>query len=163
MSGSGRGGNNRKNRHRFSGKRDEALRFEKKQNENLLTEAKHEKNRPNPQERPRWTAPVPPSNPAVSTDCPWCGKQITDITAAITDKDSGLPVHFDCVIDRITAMETLEPNDSICYIGGGRFGILHYNNPPDTRDFVIKKILEWEQKDTNTKWRRSFSEYFSVT
>jgi hypothetical protein len=163
MSGSGRSGSNRKNRHRFSPKRDEALKFEKKQNENLLTEAKHEKNRLNPQERPRWTAPVPPSNPVTTPDCPWCGKQITDLTAAITDKESGLPVHFDCVIERITAMENLEPNDSICYIGGGRFGILHYNNPPDTRDFVIKKILEWELKDTNTKWRRPFSEYFSVT
>jgi hypothetical protein len=161
MSGSGRSGNNRKNRHRFSKKRDEALKFEKKQSESLSPEVKHDKNRQN--ERPRWTAPVLPSNPAESHNCPWCGKPITDITAAITDKESGLPVHFDCVIDRITATETLESNDSVCYIGGGRFGILHYNNPPDTRDFVIKKILEWEQKETNTKWRRPFSEYFSVT
>jgi hypothetical protein len=159
MSGSGRSGNNRKHRHRFSGKKDEALKFEKKQNEN--PEAKHEKNRLN--ERLRWTAPVPPSNPAASPDCPWCGKQITDLTAAITDKESGLPVHFDCVVGRIAAMETLDPNDSVSYIGGGRCGILHYNNPPDTRDFVIKKIVEWEIKETNTKWRRPFSEYFSVT
>jgi hypothetical protein len=158
MSGSGRNGNNRKHRHRFSGRKDDTAKLEKKQNETILPEAKI-----HTQERPRWTAPVPSSNPASTPDCPWCGKQITDITAAITDKDSGLPVHFDCVIERITSMETLEPNDSICYIGGGRFGILHYNNPPDTRDFVIKKILEWELKETNTKWRRPFSEYFSVT
>ena len=163
MSGSGKSGNNRRNRHRFSPKRDEALKFEKKHNENLLPEGKSDKSRINPQERPRWTAPVLPSNPITTPDCPWCGKQITDITTAITDKDSGLPVHFDCVLERISAMENLETNDSICYIGGGRFGILHYNNPPDTRDFVIKKVLEWEIKETNTEWRRPISEYFSIT
>jgi hypothetical protein len=161
MSGSGRSGSNRKNRRRFSKKKDDASKFEKKQTENL-PEAKLDKNRI-PQERPHWTAPVPPSNPVAAHNCPWCGKQINDLTSAITDKENGLPVHFDCVINRIASMEILDTNDSICYIGGGRFGIIHYNNPPDTRDFVIKKILEWEQKDTNTKWRRPFSEYFSVT
>jgi len=60
-------------------------------------------------------------------------------------------------------MENLDPNDNVCYIGGGRFGIIHYNNLPDTRDFFIKKILEWENKDINNEWRRPISEYFSIT
>jgi hypothetical protein len=157
MSGSGKGGNNRKNRHRFS------RPDRKKNNDNLFSEPKFEKSKVSLQERPTWTAPVLGDNPITTPDCPWCGKPITDITAAITDKETGLPVHFDCVIARISTMETLDNNDSVCYIGGGRFGIVHYNNPPDTRNFTIKKIFEWEAKDTNTEWRKPISEYFSIT
>jgi hypothetical protein len=60
-------------------------------------------------------------------------------------------------------MVSLEKNDTVCYIGGGRFGIVHYSNPPDTRDFTIKKILEWENKDIEYDWRKPISEYFSIT
>jgi hypothetical protein len=170
MSGSGRGGSNRRNRHRFSGRKDEAQKSEKKPIDNPLNEGKSEVNwhsketsLQDKQERLLWTAPVMPDNPITTPNCPWCGKQITDITTAISDKDTGLPVHFDCVLARITGMETLEPNDSVCYIGGGRFGIVHYNNPPDTRDFTIKKIFEWEVKENISEWRRPISEYFSIT
>jgi len=163
MSSSGKGGNNRKNKHRFQGRKDDVQKYEKTAPENLFSEIKQDKNRLNLQERPRWTAPVLPSNPVTTPDCPWCGKQITEITTAITDKETGLPVHFDCVLERITGMENLETNDSVCYIGGGRFGIVHYNNPPDTRDFIIKKIYEWELKDADIEWRKPFSEYFSIT
>ena len=167
MSSSGKGGNNRKNRNRFSGKKDEAQKHDrndkKKPSDNILAEGKFERNRISIHERPRWSAPVLPSNPITTPDCPWCGKQIKDITTAIADKDTGVPVHFDCVLARITEMETLETNDNVCYIGGGRFGVVHYNNPPDVRDFTIKRIYEWEVKDNNAGWRRPISEYFSLT
>jgi len=169
MSGSGKGGNNRRNRQglqgktRFSGRRDEAQKQSKKTNENLFTEGKFEKSRSGTHDRPRWTAPVLPVNPITTPECKWCGKQITDITTAISDKESGLPVHFDCVIERIAGIEKLEANDRICYIGGGRFGIVQYKNPPDTRDFTIKKIFEWEIKENSNAWRRPISEYFSIT
>ena len=162
MSNSGKGGN-RKNRHRFLGKKEEPQKPAKKTNENIFPEPKFEKNRENSHERPRWTAPVLPANPTSSPDCPWCGKPIKDISNAISDKDSGQPVHFDCVLARISENERLEKNDSVCYIGGGRFGIIHYNNPADLKNFTIKKILEWEVKGKQYEWRRPFSEYFSVT
>ena len=168
MSGSGKGGNNRKNRNRFFGRKDESnQKNSKKQNEPIFPENKFDRNRSSHQhgsqhERPRWTAPELPANPITTPDCPWCGKPIKDITTAICDKDTGKPVHFDCVLARITGTENLELNDSICYIGGGRFGVVHYNNPPDTRDFTIKKILEWEVKDENNEWRRPICDYFSV-
>jgi len=177
MSNSGKGGNNRrkdlKNKSRFSGRKDDSQRQVKKHaavnnGENHYLDDKSEKNRrnfnsENSQDRPQWTAPMLPANPITTPDCPWCGKQIKDITTAICDKDTGSPVHFDCVLARISDMEKLELNDSVCYIGGGRFGIIHYNNPPDTRDFTIKKIFEWENKDINSGWRRPISEYFSLT
>jgi len=161
VSGNGKGGNNRRNRQRFSRRKDESQKHNRKK-ENILTEGKFERERL-PYERLRWTAPTLPDNPITSPDCPWCGKQIKDISAAVSDRDTGLPVHFDCVLARIAEMETLETNDSLCYIGGGRFGIVHYNNPPDTRDFTIKKIFEWEPKDNRSEWRRPISEYFSIT
>ncbi|MCL2265808.1 MAG: hypothetical protein FWC22_07175 [Treponema sp.] len=170
MSSSGKGGNNRRkgipNKTRFSGRRDESQKQLKKHNsingaDNLFFDEKYEKNRT--QERPHWTAPALPANPITTPECPWCGKQIKDITTAICDKDTGNPVHFDCVLARISQMENLDLNDSVCYIGGGRFGIIHYNNPPDTRDFTIKKIFEWENKDINSEWRKPISEYYSLT
>ncbi|MCL2176048.1 MAG: hypothetical protein FWB73_08395 [Treponema sp.] len=165
---SGKGGNNRKNKHRFSNKRDESQKQSKKQRhenagENIFSELKFEKNKDSSHERPRWTAPVLPANPITSPDCPWCGKPIKEIATAISDKESGLPVHFDCVLARLSQMEHLETNDSISYIGGGRFGVIHYNNPPDMRDFTVKKIIEWEIKEKNYEWRRPISEYFSLT
>jgi len=168
MSGSGKGGNSRKNRQRFSGRRDDSQKHVKKFNqtnahEDLFFDGKIDKNKISMYERPKWTSPELPANPITTPDCPWCGKQINDITTSITDKETGLPVHFDCVIARIAETETLEANDSICYIGGGRFGIVHYNNPPETKGFIIKKIFELEPKDTVSEWRRPISEYFSIT
>jgi len=172
MSGSGKGGNNRKNRGlqnktHYQGRRDEqhsaGAPQKHSKRDNFFLEEKFEKNRAGINDRPQWTAPVLPANPITTPDCPWCGKQIKDITTAICDKESGKPVHFDCVLARITETEKLELNDGVCYIGGGRFGIVHYNNPPDTRNFTIKKIFEWEAKENNNEWRRSISEYFSIT
>jgi hypothetical protein len=163
MSGSGRGGSSRRNRQRFSGRKDESQRNDKKKSGCPVSTGKLEKNSMNMHERLRWTAPELPVNPITTPDCPWCGKPINDITTAISDKDSGRPVHFDCVLARINKMENLEANDSVCYIGGGRFGIIHYNNSQDTKSFTIKKIHEWEIKDINREWRRPISEYFSIT
>jgi len=164
MSGSGKGGNNRKNRNRFSQQKNDTKKQDKKKHaDTLLTEGKFERNRVSLQERLRWSAPVMPANPITTPDCPWCGKQIKDITTAICDKETGRPVHFDCVLARISGIETLETNETVCYIGGGRFGIIHYNNPPDTRNFTIKRVFEWEMKDSNNEWRRPISEYFSIT
>jgi hypothetical protein len=95
--------------------------------------------------------------------CTWCGKAIKDITTAIADPDTGKPVHFDCVIDSIIGNERLESGDTVSYIGGGRFGIIHFNNPPDARDFRIKKVLEWENKENRSEWRMSISDHFSET
>ena len=167
MSGSGKGGNNRKNRDLHGKSHFSKHSNQRKHNVNngdaFFSDGRIEKNRMSLHDRPQWTAPELPDNPITTPNCPWCGKQIADITTAISDKDSGLPVHFDCVLARINEAEQLETNDTVCYIGGGRFGIVHYNNPPDMRDFTIKKILEWEAKDNTNEWRRPISEYFSIT
>jgi len=155
----GKGGNNhKKNRHRFSGRRNDSHKNDRKKNpDSNVPEEKQDKDM---NERQRWTAPVQPVNPVILMNCHWCGKQIKDISTAISDKESGLPVHFDCVLSRIIETESLGTNECVSYIGGGRFGVIRYNNPPDTRDFTIKKIFEWELKDITHEWRRPISEFF---
>jgi hypothetical protein len=95
--------------------------------------------------------------------CPYCGKPIRDLAAALTDRDSGEAVHFDCVIARIAQGEILEKGDVIAYIGGGRFGIVRFDSGQDSRHFTIKKILEWENKENRAEWRGFISDHYSVT
>jgi hypothetical protein len=113
-------------------------------------------------ERPRWSPPQIPAEPIPVPNCPFCGKPIKDISTAITDKLSGVPVHFDCAIARIAEGENLETGDTITYIGGGRFGVVHFPNPPDTRNFTIKKIFELEEKDSRADWSKNISDHYSV-
>jgi hypothetical protein len=125
--------------------------------------ARFEKNRGTLYERPRWSPPQTPSAPLPAPDCPYCGKPIKDISAAVSDKNTGEPVHFDCVLTRIAESEALGQGDTVTYIGGGRFGIVHFNNPQNPQNFEIKKIFEWEDKENRAEWRRSISDYYSVT
>jgi hypothetical protein len=97
------------------------------------------------------------------------------MAAAITDRASGQPVHFDCATARIAEGEILESGDVVVYIGGGRFGIVHFpgmirdtlqgrknGDDYDTRDFRIKKIVEWEDKENRAPWRKNIEDHFSV-
>jgi len=91
---------------------------------------------------------------------------------AIADKDTGVPVHFDCVASRIARGENLENGDVITYIGGGRFGIVNFDDRTSNRDshekalnseFKIKKIIEWEDKEKRAEWRNSICERYPLT
>jgi len=124
---------------------------------------KFEKKRGGFFERPKWVPPKPPALSLPSVSCAWCGKPIKEMSMAISEPVSGKPVHFDCAINRIIEEEVLEKGDTVSYIGGGRFGIIHYNNPPDIRDFKIRKVLEWENKENRSEWRVAISDYFTIT
>ena len=174
MSGSGKGGDSRGNRrkplkHRNrennqSRTREAAKNGGKRPVDfSLMGEGKPEKKRGSLPDGSKWVPPQLPSVPLPSAFCAWCNKPIKDISAAFSEPDSGKPVHFDCVINRISERENLENGDVVSYIGGGRFGIIHFDNPPDTRDFKIKKIFEWENKENRSDWRVTISDHFSVT
>jgi len=142
-------------------------------------------------ERPKWIPPKTNTDPLPVSECLWCGKPIRDISSAIADKDTGAPVHFDCVAARIAFGEKLEKGDTIAYIGAGRFGIVNFgnagassrystdgssqdsgkpessseaqNHPAANRGFIIKKIIEWENKDKRAEWRSVICDHYSVT
>jgi hypothetical protein len=113
-------------------------------------------------ERPRWSPPQISAEPIPVLNCPLCGKPIKDMAAAITDRLSGVPVHFDCAVSRIAEGENLETGDTITYIGGGRFGVVHFPNPQDAGHFRIKKIFELEDRDSRADWRKNISDHYSV-
>jgi hypothetical protein len=167
MNGSGKGGNNRRrpfkrrerdndsgqkggqNNSQRPGKKVDALqRYEKPAKVWL--------------DRPKWVPAQLSTDPIPSPDCPYCGKSIQDMSAAITDKGTGAPVHFDCIIARLAEGEALEPGDAVTYIGGGRFGVVQFPNPQDSRNFKIKKIVEWEDKENRADWRKDISDHYSV-
>ena len=173
MSGTGRGGDNRKNRRQsFKRKGKENSRSQNRDVHkgggksavmSLTADGKQEKKRGSLHERPKWVPPQPPAVTMPEESCHFCGKPIMDICMAISDPDSGKLVDFDCAINSITSRERLEAGDTVSYIGGGRFGIVHYNNPPDTKDFTITKIFEWENRENRSEWRDAISDHFSVT
>jgi len=172
MNGSGRGGDNRGNRRKPFNRRD---RENQPQNRDSPKSGKrpvdfsheaagrYEKKRGNFIERPKWVPPKPPELSLPSVSCAWCGKPIKELYTAVSEPAGGKPVHFDCAINKIIEEEVLEKGDTVSYIGGGRFGIVHYNNPPDIRDFMIRKVLEWENKDNRSEWRVAISDYFTIT
>jgi hypothetical protein len=170
MSGSGRGGDNRGNRRKPFNRRDnqsqnrDSAKNGKKPSDFIMEGGgKFEKRRGGFVERPKWVPPKPPVFSLPSAVCAWCGKPIKEISTAISEPVGGKPVHFDCVISRIIEEEVLERGDIVSYIGGGRFGIIRYNNPPDILGFKIKKILEWENRENRSEWRAAISDYFTLT
>ena len=93
--------------------------------------------------------------------CAICGKSISDISDAMTDRSTGNPAHFDCVLDKINANEKLGPNEKVTYIGQGKFAILYFDNPHDLRKFSIRKTIEWENQEKRGDWRDEMAGLFS--
>ncbi|MDR1899077.1 MAG: hypothetical protein LBQ55_03620 [Treponema sp.] len=162
---SGRGGNRRRSGRRRDSSETARDHYGRNERPARIFDERNggDRNRAGFYDRPRWTPPLRPAGPLPSPDCPYCGEPIRDISQAVTDRGSGAPVHFDCVIARIAEGEALEDGDSVTYIGGGRFGIVHFNNPGELQRFRIKKVLEWEDKENRAEWRRDISDHYSLT
>ncbi len=94
--------------------------------------------------------------------CEICGEPILEISNAINNRISGKPVHFDCVIKQLTETEKPGPNDRITYIGQGKFGVLHFDNPHDMKHFTILKTIEWESRESDRgEWRDTMAGLYS--
>lgn len=93
--------------------------------------------------------------------CAKCGYPINELSSALADRQTGAPVHFDCVLDELSEQETLGENEKISYIGQGRFAVLHFDNMRDMRHFTIVKTIEWEARDSVYPWRTEMSGLYS--
>ncbi|MCR5046877.1 MAG: hypothetical protein K6A42_09895 [Treponema sp.] len=93
--------------------------------------------------------------------CPACGNPIEDLSSAIADKNSGQPMHFDCVLKKLSETESLSAKQNIAYIGQGRFAVISRENPSDAKHFKIEKIIEWEDKNNPGAWRSEMAELYS--
>ncbi len=93
--------------------------------------------------------------------CPKCGLPIADMGSALVNKEDGQPMHFDCALALLSEREQIAENERLTYIGQGRFGILEFVNIHDLRHFTIKKIIEWEDKDSRPEWRSELAGLYS--
>lgn len=146
-------------------------------------------------ERLKWIPPVPPREALPVFECPWCGKPIRELSLAIANKKDNLALHFDCVREKVEeileVMRALpEKDDELSYIGGGRFGVVHFNKRPEPqkderssrqkrrdehrarqqaatqpreKPFIIKRIIDWEDPEDRAPWRKLLSDRFSLT
>ena len=104
---------------------------------------------------------LPPLPKLPTPVCSRCGQPIQDITSALADKTSGEAVHFDCVLTFLQGAENLAANEKIVYIGQGRFAVMFFENPADTRKFRIVRTIEWESREAKAEWRTDISGRFS--
>ena len=93
--------------------------------------------------------------------CACCGKPISDMVISMSDKATGTPVHFDCVLATISKQEKLKDGEKIIYIGQGRFGVVYFENPHDMKHFTIRKVIEWEERGKTIDWRTEISDLYS--
>lgn len=94
--------------------------------------------------------------------CSFCGEPITDMASAINNPSGETPLHFDCVIKKLSEQENPGPNDRITYIGNGKFAVLHFDNVHDMRHFSIVKEIEWEVRDSQRgEWRDTMASLYS--
>jgi len=94
-------------------------------------------------------------------NCPLCGNPLYDMSSALAaNKDTGEPAHFDCVLERVIASETLEPGEKVVYLGSGAFGVVEYKDRSETV-FTVKRRIQWEKEGEKREWRKNLSSKIS--
>jgi hypothetical protein len=104
------------------------------------------------------------SRPEAARDmpaCPLCGKPVYDLTTAVaTSRETGDPAHFDCVIERVAASETLVAGEKLVYLGSGSFGVVEFKDKNESL-FTVKRRIQWEKEGEKKDWRKVLSSRIS--
>jgi hypothetical protein len=89
--------------------------------------------------------------------CPLCAKPIYDLSTALaSSRETGEPAHFDCVLERVQASETLAPGEKVVYLGSGAFGIVLFKDRNESSFSVIRRV-QWEKEGEKKDWRKGLS------
>jgi hypothetical protein len=89
--------------------------------------------------------------------CPICGKPVYDLSTALAAaRESGEPAHFDCVLERVAASETLATGEKLVYLGSGAFGVVEFKDRNESQ-FTVKRRIQWEKEGEKKDWRKSMS------
>jgi len=99
--------------------------------------------------RPARPQPVLPT-----PDCPICGKPVRELASALTHRASRQPAHFDCIVRELRDSTEIAPQEKLCYLGAGTFGILEFRPPGGPSKFVIKKRIQYEEKEFPQEWKK---------
>jgi hypothetical protein len=87
--------------------------------------------------------------------CPICQKPIRDLNTSVQYRVTKTPAHFDCILKEIQQTEQLEANEKLCYLGRGSFGILSFRNASSPIRFLIRKRIQYEDRDQSIEWNKS--------
>ncbi len=156
-----RGGGNGANANQGGRSGDQARTRDQRQTSGPARDAsggRRDQQKENRRERREEQIPLPK---LPTPTCPRCGQPIQDITSALADREGGAPVHFDCVLSFLQGAENLAASEKLAYIGHGRFAVVVFENPSDTRKFRIVRTIEWENRETAASWRADIAGLFS--
>jgi hypothetical protein len=93
--------------------------------------------------------------------CPLCGKPVYDLSTAISaSRETGEPAHFDCVLERVGASESLASGEKLVYLGSGSFGVVEFKEKNESA-FLVKRRIQWEKEGEKKDWRRGLSSKIS--
>ena len=85
--------------------------------------------------------------------CPICKKPIRDESTTIANSEENAANHFDCVLAELRKSEDLQPNEKICYLGKGSFGIISVRSSGGPIRFLIRKRIQYDKKDQASQWQ----------
>jgi hypothetical protein len=93
--------------------------------------------------------------------CPICAKPVYDLSTAITaSREAGDPAHFDCVLERVIASESIAAGEKLVYLGSGSFGVVQFKDKSETAFSVLRRI-QWEKEGEKKDWRKGISSRIS--
>ncbi len=98
--------------------------------------------------------PARPPQVLPAPDCPICGKPVRELASALTHRASRQPAHFDCIVRELRDSTEIAPQEKLCYLGAGSFGILEFRPPGGPSKFVIKKRIQYEEKEFPQEWKK---------
>ncbi|MCX7038916.1 MAG: hypothetical protein NT005_07260 [Spirochaetes bacterium] len=99
--------------------------------------------------------PREPAAPRFAPECPVCSKPVRELAAALTHRPTGVPAHFECIMKELRDANELSPQEKLCYLGGGTFGILQFKPSGGVNRFTIRKRIPYEEKDTPQEWKKT--------
>ena len=89
--------------------------------------------------------------------CPLCNKPVYDLSTALSSsRETGDPSHFDCVLERINASESIASSEKLVYLGSGSFAVVEFKDKNEN-GFVVKRRIQWEKEGEKKDWRKSIS------
>lgn len=89
--------------------------------------------------------------------CPLCSKPVYDLSTALSaSRETGEPAHFDCVLERVNASESLAPGEKLVYLGSGSFGVVEFKDKNESA-FSVKRRVQWEKEGEKKDWRKGIS------
>lgn len=117
-------------------------------------ESGRQPSREDPGQRPRG---VRPEEARDMPACPICGKPVYDLSTAISaSRETGEPAHFDCVLERVTASESIVAGEKLVYLGSGSFGVVEFKDKNESA-FMVKRRIQWEKEGEKKDWRKGIS------